>query len=334
MRKHYLLFSALAMAFLFSPAQAQVGRIAGVVKDADGKPLKDVKITIEGLEVKRNYQTKTNKEGKYVHAGVSSQGTYRVVAKKDGYQSDYVQGVKPTYDTTGGNIDFTLKPGPDRPLAYELSEEEKAAIIKQNEEAKKKKAMMAAVQAAFNTGIEAFNQAHFEEALTSFKDASEKDAAQPAVWAYLGETYERLSRGEEAIAAYQKAIALTPEDPGLYQNLGNIYAARGNTEKAKELYEKSASLSSALDPKAAATTYYNMGVTYINNGNTEEAAGALKKAVEMDPAHAEAHYQLGITLIGLNDMPGAVDHLKKYLSLAPSGPNAETAKALVQQLGQ
>ncbi len=334
MRKNHLLFTLLAAAFLLSPAMAQVGRIAGVVKDADGNPLKDVKILIEGLEVKRNYETKTNKEGKYVHAGVSAQGTYRVIAKKEGYQSDYVQGVKPTYDTNGGNIDFTLKPGPDRPLAYQLSDEEKEEIRRQNEEAKKKKEVLAAVQASFNAGIESYNQGRYEEALASFKEASEKDPTQPAVWAYLGEAYEKLSRGDEAIAAYGKAIALTPQDPGLYQNLGNIYAARGDTAKAKEYYEKSASLSSALDPKAAATTYYNMGVTYINNGNTEEAVNALRKAVEMDDGHAEAHYQLGISLIGLNDLPGAVEHLKKYLKLAPAGANAETAKALVEQLGQ
>jgi tetratricopeptide (TPR) repeat protein len=83
----------------------------------------------------------------------------------------------------------------------------------------------------------------------------------------------------------------------------------------------------------AAVSYYNMGVTYINAGKNQDAADVLKKAIEMDPKHAESHYQLGITLIGLNDMEGAMEHLKKYVELSPNSENAPVAKALIEQLG-
>lgn len=334
--KSYFLFAAIWGAILLSPAHAQVGRISGTVTDQDGKPIKDVQISIEGLEVKRNYTTKTNKEGKYIHAGVSLQGTYRVVAKKEGYAGDWAQGVKPTFGGgEGAPVDFVLKPGDHtRPLGYELTDEQKAELIRQNEEAKKRQESMAAVQEAFNQGLQAFNSGAYQTAADSFKQALEKDPKQPAVWAYLGESYDKLKNYPEAVAAYEKAIALSPNDAGLYQNLGNIHASQGDTEKAKVYYEKSAQLSAALDPKAAATTYYNMGVTYINSGQSEQAVEALRKAVAADDAHAEAHYQLGITLIGVNDLPGAVKHLKRYLELEPNGANAETAKALVEQLAQ
>ncbi len=133
--------------------------------------------------------------------------------------------------------------------------------------------------------------------------------------------------------AYQKAIDLAPEDPTLYQNMGGLYASMGDTEKARELYQKAVSLSAYGDPKDAAVNYYNMGVTFINSGKSEEAIEALNKALEADPAYAEAHYQLGISMLGTGQMEESAGHLKKYLELAPQGPNAEVAKQLVEQLG-
>lgn len=334
MKKIFLIPAFFVIFFLVAPLPAQVGRISGEVTDPEGKPLKDVLIRIEGLEVRRNYKVKTNKDGKYVHAGVSIQGTYRVIAEKEGYQTDYVEGVKPSFGSDRNPTNFTLKPGKSGPLAFELTDEQIEKLKREKAEADKRREMMAEVQAAFNEGVQYYNTGNYEQALTTFQGALDKDPEQPALWAYVGETYDQLKRYDEAIEAYQKAIALRPNDAAYMQNLGNVYASKGDTDKAREYYEKSASMSAPTDAGAAAATYYNLGVTYINNGQTKEAAEALTKAVEVDDTYAEAHYQLGITLLGLNDMAGSVKHLKRYVELTPNGPNAETAKALIEQLGQ
>src|SRR5690606_28336044 len=72
---------------------AQVGVIHGTVVDEQGNPIEDVLIRIEGMEVSRKYKVETNKDGEYLHAGVSLQGTYRVIAEKEGHRTAYVQGV-------------------------------------------------------------------------------------------------------------------------------------------------------------------------------------------------------------------------------------------------
>ena len=55
-------------------------------------------------------------------------------------------------------------------------------------------------------------------------------------------------------------------------------------------------------------------------------------AVAANPNHAEAHFQLGMALVNEGDMAGAGVEFNTYLKLAPTGPNAATAKALADQI--
>ncbi len=312
---------------------AQVGRVSGLVTDDQGNPLKDVQIRIEGMDIKRNYKLKTGKDGKFIHAGVVVQGRYRVIAEKEGYQTDYVEGVKPSYGDDAGFVEFKLKPGEGGLLAFEISDEERAKIEKQNEEARKQREAFEAVKSTFEAGMKAYDTEDYELAASKFKEAAAEDATQKAVWANLGNAQAKLGQNQEAVESYKKAIALDPQDAALHQNLGNLYSTIGKTDLAKASYEKAATLGAVSDPTGAAVTYYNLGVTYINENKTKEAAEALQKALEYDETYAEAHYQLGLTWLGLGQMEDAVKHLKRYLELTPNGPNAATAQALIESLG-
>jgi len=318
------------------PAYAQLGQFWGKVIDEEGNPIEGVEIRIEGLDIKRNYKLKTKKDGKYIHAGVQLQGTYRVVASKEGYTTDYVQGIRPSYGggDERGEVNFTLKKGSSGRLAFEMTEEDIEKLRKEREDAEKRQAEFSQMAESFKEAVELYKSGQYEEALPLFEQAAEKAGKQSAVWANLAQTYAKLKRYDEGISAYEKAIELSPDDGALYQNMGNLYSGKGDLAKAEELYNQAAEISVAMDPKAAAATYYNLGVTYINSGKSKEASEALQKALEVDPNHAEAHYQLGLTLLGLNKVAESVEHLKKYVELEPSGPNAETANALVEQLGQ
>jgi tetratricopeptide (TPR) repeat protein len=336
-RISYGLFLAVFMlvAFPSQEAFAQLGFVSGEVLDEDGAPVDGATVRIEAMAGSRKYRVTTNNKGQYVHAGISLQGTYRIVIEKEGFQGDYIEGVKPgfTRDDERSVRNFTLKRGKARRMAFEMTDEEMARLKEQQEEQAKRAEALEAVRETFNQGVTFFNAGQYEEAVKAFEVVLEADSEQPAVWSNAGASYLRLKQFDKAVMAYEEAIALEPENSGHYQNLAAVYAAKGDSEKARENYEKAASMSSELSPTDAAVNYYNMGVTYINGGQTQEAAEALKKAIELDPNHAEAHYQLGITLLGLDDMEGALEELKTYLVVAPDGPNAEVAKALIEQLG-
>jgi len=337
-RISYGLFLAVFMlvAFPSQEAFAQLGFLSGEVLDEDGKPVEGATVRIEAMSGSRKYKLTTNSMGKYVHAGVSLQGTYRIIVEKEGFEGDYLEGVKPGYSREEERSvkNFTLKRGKARQMAFEMTDEDLEELKKQQEEAKKLAERIEAVRETFNQGVTFYNGGQYEEAIKAFQVVLDVDPEQPSVWANVGACYTKLEQYDKAIAAYEESIKLEPENASHYQSIGSAYAGSGDAEKAREHYEKAASLSTELSPADAAVNYYNMGVTYINGGQSQEAADALKKAVELDPNHAEAHYQLGITLISLNDMEGAMDHLKTYLVLAPTAPNAEVAKALIEQLGQ
>ena len=332
--RQYFLFTLFSF-LLMTQAYAQVGNIRGKVTDAEGNPIEGVQIRIEGLEGSRKYEVETNAKGEYYHGGVTRQGTYRVIAKKEGYQSDYADGLQSTADRRGeqGLVNFTLQRGQSGPLLFELTDEQIEQMRANAEDAERRQKSSAEVRLNMDQGLQFFNQGEYEQALTVFNTALELDEQQPALWANVGNTYSKLNQNEQALEAYQKAIDLAPEDPTLYQNMGGLYASMGDTEKARELYQKAVSLSAYGDPRDAAVNYYNMGVTFINSGKAEEAIEALTKALDADPAYAEAHYQLGISMLGTGQMEESAGHLKKYLELAPEGPNAEVAKQLVEQLG-
>jgi tetratricopeptide (TPR) repeat protein len=324
----------LLLSWFIPSLEAQIGNIRGSVTDQTGNPLEDVLIRIEGLEVARKYDVKTDAKGEYYHGGVSRQGTYRVIAEKEGFRRDYVEGLRPATDRRGetGLADFVLTPGPAGKLAFELTDEEIKAMEAGADNAEEKAAASAQVRLSLDEGLGFYSQGQYEQALVAFNSALEMDDQQPALWANLGNTYSKLNQSDQALAAYEKAIAIAPEDPTLYQNLGGIYAAMGNADKARELYEQAVALNAYGDPKDAAINYYNMGVTFINSGQTDEAVEALNNAIAADPSYAESYYQLGVCMLGVGQMDASVENLKKYLDLTPDGPNAEVAKQLVDSL--
>jgi Flp pilus assembly protein TadD len=82
----------------------------------------------------------------------------------------------------------------------------------------------------------------------------------------------------------------------------------------------------------SADALFNQGVILWNAGKIAEAKTAFEGAVKANPNMAEAHFQLGMALVNGGDMAGGVSEFESYLKLAPSGPNAATAKAMVDQL--
>jgi len=336
--KSKFIFFALVVVFIVGlmPVQelyAQTGYIWGRVIDVDGKPIAGATVKFESLTSSRKYTLKTDDDGTYQHAGVYSIEEYRVVVEKDGYVNDFKEGIKPGRSGDPGcRADFILKKGEKRRLAYEMSEEELENARKKQAEQKQKAADLEAVRGDFDQAIALYNAGQYEEAIVGFQKVLKVDKEQPSVWGNLAAAYAKLEQYDKAIETYNTALAMDPENSAFYQNMGSIYAAQGQDEKARELYEKAASLAKDLSPRDAAINYYNMGVTYINSGKNEEAMEALKKAIEIDPTHGESHYQLGVVLLGMGDMEGAINIWKKYLELSPSGPNAATAKELINSL--
>ena len=314
------------------PAAAQGRAIKGKITDDKDQPVADANISIVGMEVYRIHTCKTNKKGEYLYLLGIESGTYRVIARKPGFQPAFKENVR-TEMGEQAEVNLKLEPGQDYKLQFEMSAEEreqsKKNIEAQQQSQQKRKQFSTEVKARFDKGVTLYDAGQFAEALAEFNAALEKDPKQPAILARAGDCYAKLDKNDEALAAYDKALELTPNDTSLYTNKGVILSKTGKTAEAQELFKKAAE----LDPLAAAKNFYNLGLIMINAGDTEKATDALKRAIAADSNFAEAYYQLGMCLSAKPDtITAAVEALNKYIQIGKKPDQVEIAKQIISAL--
>ena len=331
---------ALFLTRLSFPAFSQsTGIIDGTVIGRDGNPLVGALIVIERKEVKHRFEVKTGKKGQFVHAGLPS-GLYRVSVNWEGKEIYY-------FDNTAVRLGDTTR------LDLNLKDKEKeaqGAATPEDKEVEEKieaaKGKHETMKSRYEKGREYMQAKQYDQALEEFKAAAEMDPKQYVIFASMAETYKGLRKFEEGIQSYTQALTVLAErskpDPQIeasyHMNLALMYALAGKMENATLETKKAAELNPATGSKA----YFNLGATLVNAGKAEEAIGAFQKAIEIDPSNAEALYQMGISLMSKAQItpegktipaPGTVEAFQKYLQLQPDGPNAATAKNMIEMLG-
>lgn len=355
-----LLTAPLTLLFAAS-CLAQTVAIEGTVLGDDGKPLKDAEIKIERTDIKGNWKTKTDKKGHYFYGGLQN-GNYKISVEVDKVPRDTM-----TMRTRFGDpsvADFNLAKtkkdiaeaqkavdsgqGLSKEQERAMSAEDKAKFEKAQKEREQQMAKNKALNDSFNSGREALAAGQWDAAVTHFQKASELDANQHVVFANLGDAYIGRAKGkagperdadiEKGIAGYQKAIEIKPDDASYHNNYGLALA------QGKKFNEAQAELNKAaqLDPAQAGKFFYNLGALLTNAGQSEPATVAFKKAIEADPNYADAYYQYGVSLMGkatlgeggkMVPVAGTAEAFQKYLELAPTGRDAEAAKALMESIG-
>ncbi len=170
-------------------------------------------------------------------------------------------------------------------------------------------------------------------AIEELKQEVTLSQSNPKALEALGALYVEVGKELEAEGVYRQIIERFPDNVNAYMALGGIYNRMGEHAKSEQAYKKVIE----LNPKNADMIYYNVGVSIINksdlsSSDRENATNAFKKALEINPDHAGAHLQLGYLLLGLGKFEEAKLHFKKFVDLKPDSPDAETARAILQEL--
>ncbi len=337
------------------PAMAQFGQMRGTVINEDGTPFVDAQVLIDREDIRGHYELKTDKDGKFFHAGLPL-GRYSVSVVMSNGQKFSIGNIQ---TRMGSAQDVMINLQQERMRAEaaaagvqvegELSQEQIEAIEKLSAERAEQIKKRQELTGRFDEAMTAMAAKDYDTAIPAFEAAAVVDPTQHVIFAQLGEAFsgkaatasnsaEKKDWYEKAAASYEKSLTLKPEDPSYHNNFALALANGGKIAEAQAELEKAAE----LDPANGGRYYFNLGAVLINTGNIDAAIDAFRKATEADSNFADAFYQLGITLTGqatvdnatgnIVPTPGTLEALQRYIELAPDGPNAAAAKSLIDTM--
>jgi tetratricopeptide (TPR) repeat protein len=224
--------TAVLVAFASVPALAQVGELRGHVwmQQADGQkvPLADAQIDVFRTDLAAKYNTKTNKKGEFVFAGLPFIGTYTVAASHPTATPNFVPGVRVGRDQT---CEITVTPGNGKRLTLDeikgatappstggSGSGESAADKAKLEELRKKNAEIEA-------GNKKITEAN-EIIARTFKAGNEALQAATAA-TKANQTDQAIQKYGEAVTQFDEGLAADPEQPALLTNKAVALKGRG-----------------------------------------------------------------------------------------------------------
>lgn len=315
-------------------AQESTGSIKGRVVEPDGKPSAGAEVILQDLKDsnKGPFLLQAKLDGTFSQ-DILPAGTWSVTAKATKYTGQLKEAavVNP-----GGKVDVgdvKMHVGTKSEMAG-LTDLEKAVIAKHNERAAKEQEAISAADAARDAG-------NFDDAIAKYTDVASLIDNCGACYIRIGDIYaDKKNDPAQAEKAYLKAIDLdaasstanAAEKAAPYDRLANLYNKEQKFDDASKMSAKANDLREAAGGTADPVATYNQGVSLWNAQKFPEAQAAFEKAVKLDPKMAEAYYYLAMTLVNQNKLTEAKPNLETYLKLAPDGPNAGTAKAVLDSI--
>lgn len=312
------LFAATVVA-VSAPASAQTGALKGKVVDEAGKPVPQADLSFDyNGEYNFHFSAKTNDKGEFVQAGLYAVGGNWTITAKKGTLTGVARNLSITMKGVETIPDIVLRAGGPGP-----------ATAKEAEEMAKKNAEMKKLLADVDT---AFNAKNYDVAETKLNEVLEKQPTCGACWVKLGDVGMKKNDLTAAEKAYVKATEVDAKSADAYDALASLYNTQKKFDLATKASEKATELHGAGGGGGDATSLFNAGVIMWNQSKMAEANAQFAKVIALNPTMAEAHYYLGMTFVNLGKVAEARKALDQYVKLAPTGPNADTAKAVLDSL--
>jgi Flp pilus assembly protein TadD len=186
------------------------------------------------------------------------------------------------------------------------------------------------VREAYERGRELARKKEYGEAIAAYERAVESQPRFAAAWFELGLVHQIQNHPREAEGAYRQAVDADPEYVKPYRQLAFIAF---HEQRWPDVLEATDRLL-YLDPVSYPDGYYFDSVARFQTGDLETAERSARKATTLDPERTppRAHAVLGAILIEKQDYAGAAGALRAYLAAAEPGPEADQARAMLEQL--
>jgi tetratricopeptide (TPR) repeat protein len=149
----------------------------------------------------------------------------------------------------------------------------------------------------FDLGSDLMLHRGFEPALKVFSFAAERYPQSAKLRVGLGIAHYSLGQYDDAVASLCQAVDLDPADTKALDFLGRTYDV--SPRYAEEVTQRLAHFVQIYPDNAAAHYYYALSLRKRalvpgTNGVQGQAETHLLRAVQLNPAYAEAHFELGL----------------------------------------
>jgi tetratricopeptide (TPR) repeat protein len=148
------------------------------------------------------------------------------------------------------------------------------------------------------------------EAIEEFQVAAKLSPHEPSVHFGIGFLYWKLHQYDDAEKEFQAELANDPNQAQALAYLGDIEWKNNHPEKALELLNRA-----VQNRKDIRLAYVDLGAVYTQQKQYDEAVAALRHAVELDPAQADAHYRLARLYQTLGNTAAAQKELEQVREL-------------------
>lgn len=325
-----------------SPAQAQTGKIYGLVTDEEGNPLVAVKIHLKDAETGAILRpAKSKKTGKFLY--MAPVGNYYMWPELEGYllvqqkvisvnpagqesvqthffdeeqKIDKQFHIYPTGDITSktsNRIEFIMTP-PDGfiKVANRLYAEHRGVDPEADAEAEPEPEVEE--RTSFDQALDFLASQNWAGAYPLLVAASSEDPNNPDVHYQLGKAAMEMENFAAAEPALVKAKDLDPTKPGVHFHLARLYNNKGMKAEAVQALESELDLT----PDSLAVKE-NLGILYSETGQSEKAVALFESLIEENPENFEAYVALANLYKAMGDRAKEEEVYKQMGDKDPTG---------------
>ena len=316
MRRLHLFYAAIVTLCLVVPALAQTGRVGGMVKDTEGKPIKGATVKAQNPGASPSeFTATTDDKGRFSMIGLRS-GTWKFIAEAPGFMPQE------------GNAPVRTIGAPNAPLEFTLAKGAAAGPAALSKE----------VQAELKAADDLRNAGQFDQAITAYQGIKTKNPSLTMVNMVIAGTYRQKAAKEtdkaarqaafdQAIGAYQEVLKLDNANERAKIEIGMTHMQAGNLDAAEQ-----ALAPVAESPSASREVFYNLGEIKFNKGDTAGAETLYKRAADMDANWQLPKLKLGLIAFSKGDKDTAIKIFEGIVAADPNAPEAAQANAFLKEL--
>lgn len=316
MRRLHLFCAAIVLLCLAAPAFGQTGRVGGVVKDTDGKPIKGATVKAQNPGASPSeFTATTDDRGRFSMIGLRS-GTWKFIAEAPGYLPQ--EGSTPVR-TIGA---------PNPPLEFTLARGAAAGPAGLSKE----------IQSQLAAADQLRDAGNFDAAITAYQDIKAKNPSLSMINMVIAGTYRqkaiketdqtaRKAALDQALASYDEMLKLDPSSDRAKIEIGMTHMQGGNLDAAEAALEPL-----AQSMNATREVFYNLGEIKFNKGDTAGAEAMYTRAADVDPSWQRPKLKLGLIAFSKGDKDGAIKIFEAVVAANPNAPEAAEANAFLKEL--